>query len=70
MRCATHVINLIVKDGLQEIDGVIENIRESVKYIRGSPNEKFEEIIGELGINCGGALHLMLPHVGTRLVTC
>ena len=53
MRCATHVINLIVKDGLQEIDGVIENIRESVKYIRGSPNEKSEEIIGELGINCG-----------------
>jgi len=53
VRCAAHVINLIVKDGLQEIDGVIENIRESVKYIRGSPNEKFEEIIGELGINCG-----------------
>jgi hypothetical protein len=55
VRCAAHVINLIVKDGLQQIDGVIENIRDSVKYIKGSPsrNEKFEEIIADLGINCG-----------------
>ncbi|XP_021314613.1 zinc finger BED domain-containing protein RICESLEEPER 2 [Sorghum bicolor] len=56
-RCAAHVINLIVKDGLQAIDGVINNIRESVKYIRGSQSrkEKFEDIIEELGIRCRSA---------------
>jgi hypothetical protein len=52
IRCAAHVINLIVKDGLQAIDGVINNIRESVKYVRASQSrkERFEDIIVELGI--------------------
>ena len=37
------------------IDGVINDIRESMKYIKGSTStkEKFEEIIVEIGINCG-----------------
>ena len=33
VRCATHVLNLIVKDGLEVIDGVITDIRESVKLL-------------------------------------
>nr|AWA44754.1 putative transposase [Saccharum officinarum] len=41
-------------DGLQAIDGVINNIRESVKYVRASQSrkEKFEDVIVELGIRC------------------
>jgi hypothetical protein len=54
VRCAAHVINLIAKDGLQESDGAIHSIRESVRYIKGSPSrwEKFEEIVRDLRIKC------------------
>jgi hypothetical protein len=54
VRCATHVINLIAKDGLRESDGAIHSIRESVRYIKGSPSrwEKFEEIVRDLRIKC------------------
>src|SRR6185312_16631468 len=53
-RCAGHVINLIVKDGLKVVESVVENIRESVKYIRSSQSHKqmFKEIIAAEGITC------------------
>jgi len=53
-RCAGHVINLIVKDGLRVVESVIVNIRESVKYIRGSQSRKqmFKEIIAQKGLTC------------------
>jgi hypothetical protein len=51
-RCAGHVINLIVKDGLKFVEPIVENIRESVKYIRSSQSRKqmFKEIIAQEGI--------------------
>ena len=63
VRCAAHVLNLIVKDGLQVVEGVIDNVRESVKYIKGSQSrkEKFEEIIVELGIFCKKRHSLDVP---------
>jgi hypothetical protein len=39
-RYAAHVINLIVKDGLDHVDAIVNNIRESVKYIRSSEGRK------------------------------
>ena len=36
MYVAVHVINLLVQDGLSEIETVIENVRESVKYLISS----------------------------------
>ena len=54
VRCAAHVLNLIAKNCLEVIDRVINDIRESVKYIKGSTStkEKFEEIIVVMGIDC------------------
>ncbi|KAL4275935.1 hypothetical protein AHAS_Ahas20G0156900 [Arachis hypogaea] len=36
MRCCTHILNLIVKDGLKEIDDLVAKIRDAVKYVRSS----------------------------------
>jgi hypothetical protein len=46
MRCCAHILNLIVKDGLEPLKNTIENIRESVAYWTAAPKriEKFEEI--------------------------
>ncbi|XP_025670227.1 zinc finger BED domain-containing protein RICESLEEPER 2-like [Arachis hypogaea] len=36
MQCCAHILNLIVKDGLKEIDDSIAKIRDAVKYVRSS----------------------------------
>lgn len=38
MRCTTHVVNLIVQDGLQVINPSIVRVREAIKFVRGSPS--------------------------------
>ena len=63
VHCAAHVLNLIVKNYWKVIDGVINDIRESVKYIKGftSTKEKFEEVIVLMGIDCGSRPTLNVP---------
>lgn len=50
MRCAAHILNLIVKDGMEIIKVGVEKIRESVAYWTATPNreEKFEETARQL----------------------
>ncbi|KAL5565779.1 hypothetical protein UlMin_028943 [Ulmus minor] len=47
LRCCAHILNLIVQDGLKEIESSIEKIRESVKYVKGSQvrRQKFLECV-------------------------
>ncbi|KAI4334919.1 hypothetical protein L6164_013620 [Bauhinia variegata] len=37
LRCCAHILNLIVSDGLKEIDSSIERIRAAIRYVRSSP---------------------------------
>jgi len=51
-RCRTHVLNIIAQDGLREIKPVVNNIRESAKFVKSSQGriEKFLEIIKQEGL--------------------
>lgn len=40
VRCSSHVLNLIVKDGLTELKDSITRIRDAVKYVRSSPQKE------------------------------
>ena len=50
MRCASHILNLIVQDGLRIIEDCIEKIRDSVVFWTGSTKrrQKFEEVLRQL----------------------
>jgi hypothetical protein len=37
MRCAAHIVNLIVQDGLKELDTSVKRVRAAVRYIKSSP---------------------------------
>ena len=54
MRCAEHILNLIVQDGLSLIGDSIERICDSVIYWTGSPKrrQKFEENARQLRVQC------------------
>jgi len=36
MRCAAHILNLVVKEGLTEINSIVEAIRNGIQYVRYS----------------------------------
>ncbi|CAN0898762.1 Putative AC transposase [Linum grandiflorum] len=63
MRCSAHVLNLIVKDGLDIIKGGIEKIRDSVPYWTATPKkvEFMEECAKQRNVDIGRKLALDCP---------
>ena len=60
MRCCAHILNLIVKEGLDVIVGSVEKIRDSVVFWAASPKreEIFFEVTRQLNIHSGKKLSL------------
>lgn len=47
VRCVAHILNLVVNDGLKELDVSIQRIRDVVRYVRSSPQRlnRFQECV-------------------------
>lgn len=63
IRCCAHILNLIVKNGLELANSLLHNIRESVRYVKASPQRKeaFAACIERVGIRSGAGLSLDVP---------
>ncbi|KAL9995206.1 putative transcription factor/ chromatin remodeling BED-type(Zn) family [Helianthus debilis subsp. tardiflorus] len=63
LRCCCHVLNLIVKDGLKQIDVAVDKVREYVKYVKGSEarKDKFSECCSQTNLDCKKALTQDVP---------
>ena len=42
LRCACHVLNLVVQDALKVISILVQNVRNIVVYIKTSPARKYD----------------------------
>ncbi|XP_066322259.1 zinc finger BED domain-containing protein RICESLEEPER 2-like [Miscanthus floridulus] len=63
MRCAAHIVNLIVRDGLQEVDLSIKHVRAAIRYIKNGTSRllKFKEIAEEEKVDSKAFLKLDVP---------
>ncbi|XP_075652751.1 zinc finger BED domain-containing protein RICESLEEPER 1-like [Castanea sativa] len=62
MRCA-HILNLIVGEGLKEIDASVARVREAVRYVKSSlnRNQTFRNFIERLGMESKSLICLDVP---------
>ena len=58
-----HILNLIVGDGMREIDASIAKVREAMRYVKSSPNrnQTFMGFMERLGIESKSLLCLDVP---------
>ncbi|KAK9166202.1 hypothetical protein Scep_001393 [Stephania cephalantha] len=40
MRCCAHILNLMVQNGLKEIEKIIDKVRDSIKFVKRSQSRK------------------------------
>jgi hypothetical protein len=61
--CTAHILNLVCQAGIEYLDPILTNIRETVKFIRVTANrkEKFADIVTQEGISCEKSLSLDVP---------
>ena len=60
MRCAAHILNLIVRAGLDSFRTGVEKVRESVSFWTATPKrmETFEQNAKHLGVSCAKKIAL------------
>ena len=63
MRCCAHILNLIMGEGLKEIDASVAKVREAVRYVKSSPNrnQTFRSFMERLGMDSNSLLCLDVP---------
>ncbi|KAL0403443.1 UNVERIFIED_CONTAM: putative AC transposase [Sesamum radiatum] len=63
MRCVAHIVNLIVKECLKELNESVEHVRTIVRYVRQSLDKlkKFNDFVGEEKIESKRSLCLDVP---------
>jgi len=63
IHCCAHILNLIVQDGLKEIDSALQKIRNSVKYVRGSQLRKqnFLQVVNKMSLDNNKGLRQDVP---------
>ena len=61
--CCAHNLNFVVQEGLKEIDVVVQKIRESIKYVRGSQGRKksFYEFVKQMDLDGKKGLRQDVP---------
>ncbi|KAK5775565.1 hypothetical protein PVK06_043466 [Gossypium arboreum] len=54
MRCTTHIVKLIIVEGLKEMKKYVEHVKGAVRYVRQSPArlQKFKERVMAEKIKC------------------
>ncbi|XP_009600782.1 zinc finger BED domain-containing protein RICESLEEPER 2-like isoform X1 [Nicotiana tomentosiformis] len=60
VRCMAHILNLIMQDGLKEIDASVTRVRNTVRYVRSSPARtlKFKQCCAYVKVECTKTLCL------------
>ncbi|KAI0489235.1 hypothetical protein KFK09_029077 [Dendrobium nobile] len=63
MRCCAHIVNLIVQEGLKDIDSSVMKVRESIKYVKGSQSrkQKFMECVRQSLLETSRGLRQDVP---------
>ncbi|KNA13143.1 hypothetical protein SOVF_119460 [Spinacia oleracea] len=63
VKCCCHILNLVVQDGLKEVDEVVCKVRETVKYCKGSQarKQRFLDCVAYVSLSSARGLRQDVP---------